>query len=253
MPKSDYSLQHSLIAYRTGSFTLPVIAAPTQREWMSNTDRHFAYRCLPLQIANQSGWLILNNFAITATWSGLDNIDAVNIEYRKGYSPPLVRSHFGYGILTWNLPFLFRTPKEFNLLVRGPANYPKDGVYPLEGVVETDWSSATFTMNWRLTRPNLPVRFEVDEPICMIVPQRRGELEQFQPEIRSIESDVELKRRHDEWCASREQYIKDLNIGSLQEQDPGWQRHYFHGKHVTSEQDVSTHQTKLYLRPFEEK
>ena len=27
-------------------------------------------------------------------------------------------------------------------------------------------------MNWKLTRKLMPVRFEVDEPICMIVPQR---------------------------------------------------------------------------------
>ena len=29
-------------------------------------------------------------------------------------------------------------------------------------------------MNWKFTRKLTPVRFEVDEPIGMIVPQRRG-------------------------------------------------------------------------------
>ncbi len=29
-------------------------------------------------------------------------------------------------------------------------------------------------MNWKFTRKLMPVRFEVDELICMIVPQRRA-------------------------------------------------------------------------------
>ncbi len=59
----------------------------------------------------------------------------------------------------------------------------------MEGIVETDWASSVFSMNWKLTRAHMPVRFEVDEPICMIVPQRRAELEEFTPELRPIESD----------------------------------------------------------------
>jgi hypothetical protein len=89
--------------------------------------------------------------------------------------------------------------------VRGPANYLKDAVYPLEGVVETDWSAASFTMNWKFTRKLLPVRFEVDEPICMIVPQRRGELESFAPELRHIDSDEKLRRNHDVFLRSRDE------------------------------------------------
>jgi hypothetical protein len=38
-----------------------------------------------------------------------------------------------------HLPMLFRSPAGYNLLVPGPANYPKDGVRPLEGIVEP-WS-----------------------------------------------------------------------------------------------------------------
>jgi hypothetical protein len=91
-----------------------------------------------------------------------------------------------------HLPMLFRTPAGYNLLVRGPAKYPKDAVRPLEGIVETDWASASFSMSWKFTRKLMPVRFELDEPICMIVPQRRAELEEFAPELRRIENDEDL-------------------------------------------------------------
>ena len=68
----------------------------------------------------------------------------------------MVSSNFGYGIVTWYLPYLFRTSPGYNLWVRGPVNSPKDGIVPLEGLVETDWAEATFTVNWKITRPLCP-------------------------------------------------------------------------------------------------
>jgi len=243
----------ALTAYLTSPFPVRIVPAPASRDWMSATNDRFAYRCLPLLIANQSGWLVLNNFSFTARWSGRDGVDAVSIEYGRGTSPPLAVSHFGYGIITWTIPFLFRTPPGFNLLVRGPANWPKDGVYPLDGIVEADWASATFTMNWKITRPDTTIRFELDEPIAMILPQRRGELEAFHAEVKSIEANRELRERYEQWNTARRGYLKDLKSGNLGHDDPGWQRHYFQGAHADGEQGASTHQTKLTLRPFEQK
>jgi hypothetical protein len=38
---------------------------------------------------------------------------------------------------------------------------PKDGLAPLEGIVEADWAVVPFTMNWKLIR-TVPVGFEAD-------------------------------------------------------------------------------------------
>lgn len=149
---------------------------------MSEMRQGWPHRCLPMLIANQSGWEVRNRNAFTATWMGGDDRTSLMIAPDTRESGQfLPSSHFGYGILTWHLPMLFRTPPGYNLLVRGPANHPKDAISALEGVVETDWSSSSFSMNWKFTREFMPVRFEVDEPICMIVPQRRAELEEFAP------------------------------------------------------------------------
>src|ERR1700755_2509816 len=155
------------------------------REWMNATAGRSANRCLPLLMANESGWVLKNPAAFTATWDGSDGRDAIQIEYDDACpaNRMLASSHFGSGVLTFAVPYLFRTPPGFNLLVRGPANLPKDGICALDGLVETAWSVATFTMNWKITRPNHPVSFEEAEPFCMLVPQRRGELERFAPAV----------------------------------------------------------------------
>ena len=44
-------------------------AEPT-RAWMDATPEAFAYRCLPLNIANAHGWEILTPFGFEAYWRG---------------------------------------------------------------------------------------------------------------------------------------------------------------------------------------
>src|SRR5690606_37096116 len=106
-----------------------------QREWMQNTRDAFANRCLPLLIANQAGWLVLLPHSVRVVWDGTPGLKSICIESFDGPQPHLASSHFGHGILTFTIPFLFRTPPGYNLQVRGPANTPKDGVYPLDGIV----------------------------------------------------------------------------------------------------------------------
>jgi hypothetical protein len=165
---SDKSSERArpLIGFITRENAPQIGPAPVSRTWMakiSETRKGWPNRCLPMLIANQSGWELRNPCAFTATWFGQENgADVMIVPDKRDADQLLPVGHFGSGILTWNLPLLFRTPPGYNLLVRGPANYPKDGVCPLAGIVETDWASASFSMSWKLTRKLIPVRFEVD-------------------------------------------------------------------------------------------
>src|SRR5437588_2091288 len=189
---------------------MPLTAAPVDRAWMDATDQHFAYRCLPLAIANQAGWLIHNPATVTAWWDGGASLQSLQLNF--GSAPnnpwsftidstlasgsvapdPRITSHFGSGVLTFSIPFLFRTPPGINLWVKGPTNYFKDGAHPLEGIVETDWLPSTFTMNWKITRPHHPIRFERGEPMCMIVPAPRRLAEGLDPVRKMLKDEPEL-------------------------------------------------------------
>jgi hypothetical protein len=248
----DKTSEPILVAYRLdGPSSMRLVPAESCRSWMAGTRYRFANRCLPLLIANQAGWFLLNQHALSATWSGGEDASSLKIESLDGHLPPIPVSHFGHGILTWPLSYLFRTPPGYNLLVRGPANWPKDGAYPLEGMVEADWSLATFTMNWKVTRPNEPVNFEVGEPICMLVPQRRGELELFRPQVRSIGAEPEIRRGLEHWMESRTRFLADLRVPGSEAAKHAWQKHYFQGQSPEGRQ-APEHQTKLMLRPFDQ-
>jgi hypothetical protein len=240
-----------LIAYATTDNPPPITPAPISRAWMSAIRDGWPNRCLPMLIANQGGWEVRNPSAFTATWMGGNNSADITVVPAKRDSVFLPSGHFGFGILTWHLPFLFRTPPGYNLLARGPVNYPKDAVCPLEGIVETDWTNASFSMSWKFTRPHMPVRFEVDEPICLIVPQRRAELEEFVPELRPMASDEELSQKYEFWLRQRGEYgrIQRATNASLGEKVP-WQGDYTRGNHTDGEPGAPDHQTRLHLRPF---
>jgi len=242
-----------LIAYDLNPATGVKIAAGSQRRaWMDATHHRYAYRCLPLVIANQYGWLLLAPMRIQAVWNGAESLDAISIEYPPGEERRIASSHFGAGILTFSVNFVFRTPPGVNLHVRGPANMPKDGIYALEGIVETDWSEATFTMNWKFTRAGQPVVFEQDEPFAMLTPIARGSLEGFHPEIHSIGDDPALAAGYRAWADSRLDFNTQLKVKDSAAQKKGWQRHYIRGETV-SRRKANEHQTTVAVRDFLDK
>jgi hypothetical protein len=247
--------QHDLklIAYRVHNTpSMPIVPASIQRTWMSQTNDRFAYRCLPLTIANQHGWFILNTHKIRVVWNGGSGLDALTIVCKAGpknTNVPAI-SHFGHGVLTWPLNYIFRTPPGYNLWARGPSNYTKDGIAPLEGIIETDWSVATFTMNWKMTTVNVPVDFEIGEPICMITPVKRGEAENFIPVMRDLSEEPELKKAFEDWSASRNKFNADLARRAPEAVESKWQRDYTQGVTPTG-QRAADHQVKLEIRPFD--
>ena len=202
------------------------------RKWMDETPQKFAYRCLPMVIANQFGWDILGTHKLRATWNGGTALDALTIEVLYGDGQYFATSHFGSGVLTFSLPYLFRTPPGWNLMVRGPTNQPKDGIIGLDGIVETDWSHATFTMNWKFTRA-CTVEFDLGEPICMIHPVQRGVLEEFEPVFAPIEAEAELRAKYVAWSSGRDKFIDGLNKRDDAYVKEGWEKDYFRASQQT--------------------
>jgi hypothetical protein len=237
-----------LTGYLTGTH-LDVRPAPLERDWMDATAARHAYRCLPLDIANGYGWEILCGAAFTAGWNGDPGLDAVSVNADPGTTAP-ASSHFGSGILTFHVECLFQTSRGIDLMVQGPINRPKDGIAPLTGIIEADWSPYTFTMNWLFTRPGAIVRFETGEPFCHIFPVRRGELETVEPRLLPLASNPELKRQYDIWMDSRLRFNADLRRAGSQAQAEKWQKLYYRGVDVEGMPGVEDHRTRVRLKDF---
>jgi hypothetical protein len=222
--------------------------APSERDWMDATPLGFAYRCLPLTVANALGWEYLCPSAVEAVWDGGPELSSVRIHSEAPQHFAI--SHFGSGILTFQLNGLFRTAPGTALFVGGPINRPKDAITALTGIVETDWSPFTFTMNWQFTRPGTIVSFDDEEPIATLFPIDLSALEGLAPVQRPISSQPRLDAEWRAWSASRTLFNKGLGEPGSAARVDKWQKHYHRGTRVDGSHPDATHRTKLKLRPF---
>ncbi len=223
--------------------------ADWQRDWMNATPSRHAYRCLPLTIANQTGWWIKNPVGFTATWPG--SMAPGNILFQfdspDEYWAKCITSHFGEGIITWNTPFLFRTkPVGSRLLISGPTNYFRKNAHPLTALIESDWTSMSFTMNYKILTPNEPVRFEMGEPLFQAIPLANNicaDLETAEVRYRKIQDDPEVHRAFAEWASSRAKF-HELKANNEVKPDQ-WQKDYFQGRDNYGGGVVTEHMTKV--------
>lgn len=222
-----------LVAYDIGAPMQRIVPAEARRSWMDATPQGFANRCLPLTVANAHGWFILSEADVAAVWTGGDEPSDVRVRVlgpsARVPSAFVPMGHFGSGVLTWHVNALFSTDPGMSLWVGGPPNLPKDGIVALTGLVETDWSPMTFTMNWRFTRPGVEVVFRRGEPFCHIFPLQRGLVPAVRPEIRLIDERPDLAARYRAWASARDRFNAGLRVPDSEEQRQGWQRHYHRG------------------------
>lgn len=213
-----------------------IVPGRAQRGWMDRFPERHAYRCLPLTMANTTGWEILCPMAFTVEWNG--GPAAEDIVLRPDRPHPefkdFVKSHFTHGVVTFHPGYLFRTPPGWDLTCGGPPNLPKDAIQPLTGLVETDWLPFPFTMNWLFTRP-ARVRFEKGEPFCFVQLTPHRAMDAVQPIQRSMTSDPAYQAEYETWRRSRDEF--NAKLGRL---DPdavreAWQRFYFKGEAPTAE------------------
>ena len=240
-----------LICYTYPGWEPLIRPASPKRQWMEETGERYAYRCLPLAIANAHGWELLSPVAFEARWDG--DIHNESVEIRPDPGSPAHRvpvSLFGYGTITFHIEGIFRTPPGWSLWIGGSPNLQKDAIQPLGGVVETDWSPYTFTMNWRFTRADTWIRFEENEPIAFLFPVQRGAVERFTPRIVSMNDAPQVREQFDAWSASRNAFQKWVAETQPEAPSAKWQKLYYRGLDAHGAPGAADHQAKLRLAPF---
>jgi hypothetical protein len=230
LPDADAAAPR-LECYPTRPNPPQLVPGRPDRDWMDAFAARHPYRCLPLSMANTTGWDILCPFGFEAEWDG--SLGAESIRFFPDSDATLFEhfavSHFTHGVLTFHVGWLFRTPPGWALRCAGSPNRFKHGIAPLEGLVETDWLPYPFTMNWRFTAPGR-VRFEKDEPFCFIQPVQHHLIEAFQPVGAPLDADSDLGRQYEAWKAVRSDFNTRLANGDPEAAKQAWQRYYFRGE-----------------------
>ena len=237
-----------LTIYEVESDRVEVRPAPRRRAWMQETAGAAAYRCLPLTMANQHGWEMLCPYGFDVVWNGGPGVRDVVVRpddpQAAARVPNLAKSHFATGILTFNPQMIVRTPPGHDLWVTGPSNTFKDGIQPMSALIEADWMPYTFAMNWKLTRPDVIVRFEKGDPFCFFFPVVRGLVEECEPRLAALGDAPELAKQY-AWGLARRKLDEVLDV------EPTFQGWYTKGKlPIRDSGDAPAHRTTVDAKPF---
>ena len=245
IPKDSKEEKEKIVFYDLSPQMGLIKPGERKRVWMDNTTDEYAYRCLPMNMANMLGWDVQAPCDIHATWLGSHRHEDISIHVSNPLYEGFVHSQFGYGVLTFSVGFIVKTPEGVNLWVKGIPNETRRGITALEGICETDWSPATFTMNWQFTEPNVPVCFKKGDVICRMIPYPRGYIEKFAPESQFIaQADEGFVDDYLQWNRARATFLSKLTAPEPSEEKKiGWQKDYMKGR--IGESGQSEHQTKI--------
>jgi hypothetical protein len=156
--------------------------------------------CEPVRLASAFGYYVFLPMSFQIVWDGgQDGIwsyddganwyplseaafpdsmqawDVVAPPFCRGYCPPFLTFIEAPGMLQVWTGWMASTAPGWSLLVRGPANLPRNAGYEVfEGIIETDrWFGPLF-VNLRLTRSDAPIMFHASRPFLQVQPQHRA-------------------------------------------------------------------------------
>jgi GT2 family glycosyltransferase len=169
---------------------VPIDCSRRERDWIQEHEP--VYASLPLDSANDKGWVLQCPHAFEATWNGGPDAQDIDIRFDDAQSPipSFVQSHLGGGLLTLYSGYQCKTEHEVVLWIRGPINSPKDGLCPLEQIVDTSILPCTISIYWKFTRPHHTVRFEAGEPFCTLLPYAKKDIGNVAEEVLEVEENL---------------------------------------------------------------
>ena len=171
-PASQHTM--SITAYPLSNHAVAITPQPNDRAWTTKIGVTAAD--LALSTAGGRGWDLLAPYAFEATWNGGPNPEdiVIQIDAPADEAPPFVQSCLGQGLLTFYPGYQFKTEDDQVLWVHGPTNLPKDGLYPLERLVDSAVLPCIVTIHWQCTRPNHTLRFAAGEPFATLLLYPKG-------------------------------------------------------------------------------
>ena len=133
-----------------------------KRDWMDDAYNKHAYQCLPMTVANVSGWELVLQQDVVVEWDGSNNppkvLEGEFLNSRSVVIPSII------GIMSFATGWAFGTEEGYSTYISGSPNYFVDGAVPLSATIPSFWWPDEFNMNWKITKINEPVIFPKGMP-----------------------------------------------------------------------------------------
>jgi len=155
-----------------------------KRDWMDDTYNKHAYQCLPMTVANVSGWELILQQDVVVEWDGTNNppkvLEGETLNNRAVVIPSII------GIMSFATGWAFGTEDGYSTFISGSPNYFIDGAVPLSATIPSFWWPDEFNMNWKITKINEPVIFPKGMPFMHFTIVKNDLLESVQFKVENL-------------------------------------------------------------------
>lgn len=155
-----------------------------KRDWMDDTYNKHAYQCLPMTVANVSGWELILQQDVVVEWDGTNNppkvLEGETLSNRAVVIPSII------GIMSFATGWAFGTEDGYSTFISGSPNYFIDGAVPLSATIPSFWWPDEFNMNWKITKINEPVIFPKGMPFMHFTIVKNDLLESVQFKVENL-------------------------------------------------------------------
>ena len=153
-----------------------------------------ATACLPMSIANQTGFAIVSLSDFTMRWDGGHEPSSVSItcddkviEGFYGHGEDHVYGNvkqmiapFYSGMISIKHDFFLRTPPGVNLFVTQVPNNFIPATVPVSAMIETDNAVRDWVFNLKITVPNIDIHIKKGDPLIGLIPIPRFFADSFE-------------------------------------------------------------------------
>lgn len=203
-----------------------------------------------MRIASQIGWEVISPCDFTVVWNGETKSHSIKITQHNGDTPLRADNNTGHGILNIPFGYIFKTPENVSIWVKGPVNAPKEGASALEGIVETYWLPFSFSINWKITRVNCPIRFYKGEALAQIFPIRIGDYEEVEPVMDELVNNPELAKQYELWSKHRHEFLTGPYVDPTTKAKDRYHRGYHDGISIPGVPKPKKHWRKVNIKAW---
>ena len=179
-----------------------------KRDWMDETYNKHAYQCLPMTVANVSGWELVLPHDVVVTWDDrLSTARVIEGEFTKsGWH--LVQNSIT-GMVSFALGYSIRTEPGIHIALSGSPNFYLDGAFPLAATVPTDWWPDEVNMNWAITKTNTEILFPAGMPYAFFTICRPLDLSEAIFTTSNMWEDQDLVKERSEYNRNKFKKLED--------------------------------------------
>ena len=190
-----------------------------RRDWMDQTYRKHAYKCLPVTSANVHGWELLLQQDVVVQWDGEGTVprclsgeyithhlsDTTEIAGRiwgnSSYDRLMVEQST-IQMVSFNVDWVIQTPPNYAVWMSGPPNYFVDGAEAMSVIVPGWWPDPV-QFNWRINKPNVPITFPKGMPYMSFKIIEMDLLSNVEFKVENAWNKPEIMQERSEYCLSK--------------------------------------------------